>query len=73
LADLNDGLHFGPTGNLKVLEALKAVIREEYPELVPEDINEAPNMPLHFPHWSAFNGKDEDGCRELIEGWKWQL
>ena len=67
LTDLIDGLHLSQTGNLKVLEGLKAVIRSKFTHIAPE--NNAlglPNLYLQFPHSSVFRELTKLEAKSLI-------
>lgn len=74
LSDLCDGLHFGPGANIKTLNAIKAVVKEKFPDIVPEDRPDGlPHLPLHFPHWSEVTGISEAEALSKIESWKWKF
>jgi len=70
-ADLHDGLHLGPTGNRKVLALVQAALRAQ-PGLNPEDGPDGiPQMPMHFPHWSAMSGKTAEDAAAVLSEWSW--
>lgn len=71
IEDLNDGLHLGPTGNRKVLALLQHALRG-LPGLNPEDGPDGmPQLPLHYPHWSALSGKTEEEAAGTLSAWQW--
>jgi len=56
--DLHDGLHFGASGNAKMAERVKSVIREKMAELAPDDDDAGkPKVALHLPHWSELGAR----------------
>jgi len=72
LKDLNDGLHFGPKANKKLLNSIKNIIRKSYPKLVPEDIAaNTPNLSLHYPHFLQVAGKSQTEAHDILQNWKW--
>ena len=72
LEDLNDGLHFGPIANEKLLNSIKNIIRKSYPKLVPEDIAvNTPNLSLHYPHFLEVAGKSQSEAHDILQNWKW--
>lgn len=76
LSDLRDGLHFGETGNYKMSEALKTLIRSDLPQLCPENED---MFQMHFPTHGVLGdakfGPDEEGeashYTDLISSWTW--
>ena len=72
LEDLNDGLHFGPTANEKLLNSIKNIIRKSYPKLFHEDISvNTPNLSLHYPHFLHVAGKSQTEAHDILQNWKW--
>jgi lysophospholipase L1-like esterase len=71
--DLCDGLHLGSGGNDKVFLGLREIIRKAFPTIVPEDIidESKPNLSMHYPHWSEFNGLDSENSTHKINNWSW--
>lgn len=84
LSDLRDGLHFGESGNRKMAEGIKAVIRSNIPELCPEiaDTFIGSYLQIHFPYHGdlgdatlAAVGTGTDpavACKEVIDAWHWK-
>ncbi len=81
MADLNDGLHFGESGNAKVAEGIRSIARK-YKFICPEDNPDgSPNMKIHFPHHSTLgqisntlaDGKDAAAInyRSILDEWEW--
>ena len=72
LSDLRDGLHLNETGNNKVFESIRNLIRSKYPALCPDDNSDGkPNIPLHYPHFSALTTKDSASAIQYLASWKW--
>ena len=46
---LIDGLHLNSRGNERLFEAVKLTIKENFPDLLPE------NLPMQLPEWSLIN------------------
>lgn len=68
--DLHDGLHLGATGNDKLLEGLKVLLRKTHPTICPDDdANGLPNVPLHFPHWQQVVGKTREETEAIISNY----
>ena len=76
LADFRDGLHFGESGNYKMSEGLRNLIRTELPQLCPENEDA---YPMHFPPHivlgdAKFDPTDEAEAShycQLISSWAW--
>lgn len=72
LEDLRDGLHLNSSGNERVLESLKSVIRSEFPELCPDDDeNGNPSLEFQYPLSSTFAGKVFEQLETELSGWSW--
>lgn len=70
--DLHDGLHLGRSGNAKLLSLLKALVKEQYAQLCPEEEGaEGPALPLHFPPCKSFSEGSSVAALESIRSWHW--
>ena len=77
LTDFRDGLHYGETGNTKMAEGIKNIIRNNVPHLCPED---GFGMKMHFPYHGVlgdakYGPESEDGpdyYANLISTWNWE-
>ena len=72
LNDLNDGLHFGPIANEKVLNNIIDIITTKYPHILPEDTNNnTGSLSMHYPHFLEIAGKSPNESNEILKNWKW--
>ncbi len=60
--DLHDGVHLNISGNKKIFEALRAIIVQKYPILVP-----AANV--HYPVFYALKGMSFNESKYIIDSW----
>lgn len=83
LDDMNDGLHLNASGNKKVLDGIKDIIRRRHPRLCPEDLKiksgSGPDTSkFHYPQWDrlAMNQSDgistESGYKQILSEWEWE-
>jgi hypothetical protein len=70
LNDLYDGLHYNEIGNGKVFKGLQAIIKQHYPEIVPElgDDGEFV-LPPHLPFRKIL--KPPFDYEKLVNEWSW--
>lgn len=73
VADLRDGLHLGLEGNRKVCEGLQALVRTNYPHLVPEETSLGlPNLSFQLPqHRELGDLSSETDTEKVLKSWSW--
>jgi len=72
LNDLNDGLHFGPTANEKILNIIKDIITTKYPHILPEDTNNnTGSLSMHYPQFLQIAGKSPTESDQILKNWNW--
>jgi lysophospholipase L1-like esterase len=72
--ELFDGLHFANGANEKLLNELMKVIRENYSELAPDDLDSTgqPKLSEHLPDYPEMgSASSKEEAENIIKSWKW--